>query len=334
MTRRPARPAARPRRAAALPGAGLPALVVPVAIVPVAIVTVASALALAACGAAGGDRGPGADAGGAAASSAAPTATPSTTPGSTAAAWAPPPAGARFDYQIGGPYPPAPGVEVVERDHREPPADGVYSICYVNAFQTQPEQADLWLGEHPDLLLRRDGVPVEDPDWPGELVLDVSTAQQRAGVAEVVGAWIDGCADAGYEAVELDNLDTAARFPDLLEEDDVVAVAGTLVDRAHARGLAVAQKNAPELAARGATEVGFDFVVAEECQVYAECDAYTADYGDRVIEIEYDDVTPDNPDPDATFAAACAARGDRVSVLYRDRDVVPSGATGYRSVHC
>ncbi len=281
-----------------------------------------AALALAAC------TGPGAAPG---TTSAAGT---SAAPAPASASWAPPPVGARFDYQIGGAYPPAPGVEVVERDRREPPADGVYSVCYVNAFQTQPEEADLWLREHPDLLLRRDGAPVEDPDWPGELVLDVSTAAQRAGVAEVVGAWVDGCADAGYQAVELDNLDTAARFPDLLAEDDVVALARTLVERAHARGLAVAQKNAPELAARGATEVGFDFVVAEECQVYAECDAYTAGYGDHVIEIEYDDVRPDDADPDATFAAACAARGERVSVLYRDRDVVPRGAPGYRSEHC
>jgi hypothetical protein len=162
----------------------------------------------------------------------------------------------------------------------------------------------------------------------------VSTAARREAVAAVVGPWIDACAEAGYQAVELDNLDTAARFGDLLDEDDVVALASTLVARAHDRGLAAAQKNAPELARRGAAEVGFDFVVAEECQVYAECDAYTADYGDRVIEIEYADVTPDNPDPAATFAAACAARGDRVSVLLRDRDVVPSGAPGYRSEHC
>jgi hypothetical protein len=283
-------------------------------------------LPLAACA------GPGEDAD--RASGAGSTSAPSSAPASAPAGWGPPPAGARFDYQIGGAYPPARGVEVVERDHREPPADGVYSVCYVNAFQTQPEEAELWLGEHPDLLLRRDGAPVEDPDWPGELVLDVSTAAQRAGVADVVGAWVDGCADAGYQAVELDNLDVAARFPDLLAEDDVVALARTLVARAHARGLAVAQKNAPELAARGATEVGFDFAVVEECQVYAECDAYTAGYGNHVIEIEYDDVRPDAADPAATFAAACAARGERVSVLYRDRDVVPRGTLGYRSERC
>lgn len=315
MTRRAAGRSARPRRATALPRT---------AASPVRrrAVLVVSALALGACAAP--DAGP----------DAAPEPAPDVAPEPAPPTWAPPPVGVRFDYQIGGAYPPAPGVEVVERDHREPPADGVYSVCYVNAFQTQPEEADLWVGEHPDLLLRRDGVPVEDPGWPGELVLDVSTAARREGVADVVGAWVDGCADAGYQAVELDNLDTAARFPDLLAEDDVVALARTLVVRAHAHGLAVAQKNAPELAARGAAEVGFDFAVAEECQVYAECDAYTAAYGDRVIEIEYDDVTPDRPDPEATFAAACAARGDRVSVLYRDRDVVPRGAPGYRSEHC
>lgn len=48
-----------------------------------------------------------------------------------------PPAGAAFDYQIGGDYPLPTGTEVVSRDWFEGSAvPTAYSICYVNAFQT------------------------------------------------------------------------------------------------------------------------------------------------------------------------------------------------------
>jgi hypothetical protein len=39
-----------------------------------------------------------------------------------AATWAPPPANAAFDYQIGGAYAPPAGVTVVSRDHDVSPA--------------------------------------------------------------------------------------------------------------------------------------------------------------------------------------------------------------------
>ncbi|WP_137022962.1 endo alpha-1,4 polygalactosaminidase, partial [Streptomyces albus] len=48
-----------------------------------------------------------------------------------------PPAHADFDYQIGGAYTPPKGVKAVSRDHTAKPADGLYNICYVNAFQAQ-----------------------------------------------------------------------------------------------------------------------------------------------------------------------------------------------------
>src|SRR5438876_123758 len=82
-------------------------------------------------------------------------------------------------------------------------------------------------------------------------------------------------------------------------------------------GLAIAQKNAAEISAKGA-RIGFDFAIAEECQAYSECGSYTRVYGARVIEIEY----PDNGGR-AGFEAACRARGDSISIVYRDRDVLP-----------
>jgi hypothetical protein len=233
------------------------------------------------------------------------------------------------DYQLGGPYPPDPDVAVVSRDRSAEPAVGLYSICYVNAFQTQPDETDFWTSQHPELLLRSpSGAPVEDAGWPGEFLLDTSTAQHREELADVVGRWIDGCADAGFQAVEADNLDSATRSNGALSMADAYAFATLLTERAHDRGLAVAQKNTAETTAEQARGVGFDFAVAESCQVHDECDAYTTIYGDHVIEIEYTD------DGEQNFADACSARGAEISVLQRDRDVVPRGASGYVFRRC
>ncbi|MFE6173832.1 endo alpha-1,4 polygalactosaminidase [Streptomyces sp. NPDC056464] len=232
--------------------------------------------------------------------------------------------GAAFDYQIGGAYPPPTGVRVVSRDRAAKPAPGVYNICYVNAFQAQPDTERWWEAHHPELLLRDDdGALVVDQDW-DEAVLDISTAAKRARLAEVVGEWIDGCAADGFQGVEADNLDSNERSDDLLTAQDNMAFAELLADRAHAAGLAIGQKNAAGLARRG-RDVGFDFAVAEECGQYDECGAYADAYDDRVLVIEY---------RSDGLAAACAEWGDRLSVVERDLDVVPEGESGYRRRTC
>jgi hypothetical protein len=238
-----------------------------------------------------------------------------------------PPAAGRFDYQLGGAYPPPPGTSIVERDRSDPPAPGSYGICYVNAFQTQPAALGWWRTAHPQLLLRGASGYVEDPGWPGEVLLDTSTSAKRAELANVLGAWIAGCGARGYRAVEPDNLDSWTRSGGRLTAASNVAFARLLVAQAHARHLAVAQKNAAELAPQGRS-IGFDFAVAEECQVYGECDAYVAAYGRRVLEVEYTDNGVE------AFAQACAARGGRASIVLRDRDLVPAGRAGYAYRSC
>ena len=119
-----------------------------------------------------------------------------------------PPLHAGFDYQIGGAYPPAKDVRVVSRDRSARPAPGLYNICYVNAFQAQPDERDGWPA---DLLLRdRNGRVVVDRDW-DEPLLDIGTPEKRERVAARVGPWIDGCADHGFDAVEPDNYDSYTR---------------------------------------------------------------------------------------------------------------------------
>jgi glycosyl hydrolase family 114 len=238
-----------------------------------------------------------------------------------------PPPHAAFSYQIGGPFRPGVGVQVVDRDWHVAPAPGVYGICYVNAFQAQPEQLAWWRSHHRSLLLRRDGRPVVDTSW-NEQLLDTSTPAKRRALADIIGRWIDRCARAGYRAVEPDNLDSWSRSRSALTVADNLALARLLILRAHAVGLAIAQKNAAELS-RSGRRLGFDFAIAEECQPYRECGRYLSAYGDRVIEIEY-------PDDGGTrnFQLACRRRGDRISIVYRDRNVTPAGRPGFIERRC
>lgn len=241
--------------------------------------------------------------------------------GAASPSFAPPPVGATPDYQLGGAYDPAPGVGIVGRDRSDPPADGMYSICYVNGFQTQPGELDGW---DADLLLRDDdGEPVFDPDWPDEALLDTSTAERRDRIAAMVAPWIEGCADDGFDAVEFDNLDSYTRSHGALTLDDNLALASMLVDVAHDAGLAAGQKNAAEDAVELHERAGFDFAVVEECAAYAECPSYTAVYGDAVVDIEYTDELP------RPFAEMCADEDSPASMVLRDRELLTPDDDGH-----
>jgi Glycoside-hydrolase family GH114 len=230
-----------------------------------------------------------------------------------------PPENASFDYQIGGDYTPPAGVKIVSRDRNASPAPGLYNICYVNGFQSQPGERSLWVTDHPELVLSdSSGRPLIDPDWPDEVILDVSTAEKRNAIFAIEREWLAGCAQQGFDAVEIDNLDTFTRFSSRLKEADAVALIRMLADEAHALGLAIAQKNSAEIVGRKAA-MGTDFAVAEECNTYDECGDYTAAYGNHVLVIEY--VRGDFQQGCRDFPA--------LSIVLRDRQVRTSSEGGY-----
>ncbi|WP_309068547.1 endo alpha-1,4 polygalactosaminidase [Microbacterium sp.] len=247
-----------------------------------------------------------------------------------------PPTTGVFDYQLGetadrvdlgeGPV----EIDVVVRDATAEPLAGAYNVCYVNGFQTQPGEAAFWL-DRDDLLLRdAAGEPVIDPDWPDEFILDPGTADQRRGILGVLGPVIDGCADDGFDAVEIDNLDTSTRF----EQIDVAgahALAAAYVERAHAAGLAIAQKNAAEMTPLLHDELGFDFAVTEECGAWDECAAYTDEYGDHVLQIEYPDALEERG---ATFDEVCDERERAPLTILRDRALVAPRSAGFVYASC
>ncbi|MDQ1082261.1 MULTISPECIES: endo alpha-1,4 polygalactosaminidase [Microbacterium] len=174
-----------------------------------------------------------------------------------------------FDYQLGGKYSPPSGVTIVERDRTADPSGAGYDICYVNGFQTQPDESEAFVVAHPELFVQTGAGPLVDEGWPDEYLFDTSTADKRAALAELVGEWIDGCAADGFAAVEIDNLDSYPRSGGALTVDDNLALAATYAQRAHAAGLAIAQKNTVDqvsaLRARG-----YDFAVTESCSEFEE----------------------------------------------------------------
>ncbi|KAJ7927953.1 glycoside hydrolase family 114 protein [Mycena leptocephala] len=225
-----------------------------------------------------------------------------------------PPLNGKADYQIGGLYTPAADVAVVTRDNTASPVSGKYNICYINAFQTQSDAAAFWQSSaNAGLLLHKSsGALFEDPDWPGEYFLDTRTDANRQAMVTILNGWIDTCNSNG-----------------LLTAANNLALAKLFTDHAHSVGLAVAQKNTgEELGSSGKSTAGFDFAVAEECQEFEECDSYTDVYSNNVIEIEYTD------NGISAWNAACLARGSVISVIYRDRDVVPAGSRAYHYQEC
>jgi hypothetical protein len=143
----------------------------------------------------------------------------------------------------------------------------------------------------------------------------------------VLGPVVSGCADKGFDAVEVDNFDTFTRFSDV-DRAGAIELARSFARIAHDRGLAIGQKNAAESTETGRREIGFDFAVAEECATYRECDQYRKAYGDHVLQIEY---TDDLPMP---FRDVCSSPDRAPLTILRDRDLVPKGTDGFTYQQC
>lgn len=250
-----------------------------------------------------------------------------------AADWAPPPANATFDYQIGGDYPLPNGVTVVSRDwHLGSAPAGAYGICYVNAFQTQADEPDVDRPDErsnwpADLVLSALG---DDPNWGGEYLINISSDANRVKAAAWVKPMLETCAAKGFQGVEFDNLDSWTRFDGTpvagqvpFGRAEAVTYAALLVADAHALGLAAAQKNTVELTWSEAREqIGFDFAIAEECGRWKECGGYRALYGNLVFVIEY---------RLKDFKKDCKKKKLRknLSIVLRDIDVTTPASKSY-----
>lgn len=157
-------------------------------------------------------------------------------------------------------------------------AGDAYVVCYVSVGAVEDYRPDA--GDFPERLI---GATL--PDWPDERYLDI---RDLDALGPLWAARLDACADKDFDAVDPDNIDgylNESGFP--LTEDDAVAMALWLADAAHERGLAIGQKNAPELTPRLIDAL--DFAVTEECLSQGWCDevASYVEAGKPVLAIEY-----------------------------------------------
>lgn len=272
------------------------------------------------------------------------------------AAVEPLPASGGWDYQLYGRYQSDPRVSIVSSNAgiradpslpaaQDAPVDrSLYNICYLNAFQTQPEDNQFWTNQaNAHLVLMNGGEAVEDKRWRGEYLFDISTPEKRAELIALQKRWLTWCRDAGFKAVEPDNIDSYERSEGLLTIDHAFEFMKAWAAEAHALGLAVAQKNSAEWVDAGdgveplATGVGFDFALVEECQLTGECAPLIAYYGpERVLEVEYWYDTADSSSGVTVeafnkdhFVAACTDHGQNTRIVLRNRDVRPAGKNGF-----
>lgn len=76
------------------------------------------------------------------------------------------------------------------------------------------------------------------------MLLDTSTAAKRAELAAIVGGWISQCKTDGFDAIEIDSLDSYSRSKGLLTQANNVAFMAQLSNVAHTDGLAIAHARA------------------------------------------------------------------------------------------
>jgi len=229
----------------------------------------------------------------------------------------PPGPGAPFQIQLDGGVPDGPGAAIVIVDNEVPAdavaalhASGAYVVCYLSVGTWEEWRADA--GAFPSEVLGR---PLDD--WPDERYVDLRALDV---LGPIWAARLDACAAKSFDAVDPDNIDAFENdsgFP--LTADDAVAAYAWLADAAHARGMAVGQKNAPSLAGR---LVGLaDFAVTEECLTQGWCGEVAAyvDAGKPVLAIEY-------VEDGATLGRWCAsARAARLSLLVTTLDLPGTG---------
>ena len=194
--------------------------------------------------------------------------------------------------------------------------------------RASPDEQAFWFDQHPDLLLPIDGEPLIDPGWPDEYLFDLTTAAKRAGGRRPSSA--AGSTAARPTGSRPSSRTTSTPTPARRATTDSRAGAGVRRAADHAPPTPTASRSARrtrgDLGAPGRA-AGFDFAVAEECQVYEECGDYTDVYGDQVYEIEYTD------NPESAFTDACSDHGahrrSSCATARSSRAATPTTSTGH-----
>ncbi|MBN2677595.1 MAG: endo alpha-1,4 polygalactosaminidase [Anaerolineaceae bacterium] len=183
-------------------------------------------------------------------------------------------------------------------------ARGVKLICYISvgSYEDWRPDADLFPGE----VLGKNYM-----GWPGESWLDIRRVDL---LAPIMTARLDLCAARGFDGVEPDNIeiyDSPTGFP--LTYADQLTYARWLAAEAHARGLAIGLKNAPDMVTDSLAF--FDFAIIEDAYYYEWIDSMLPFIaaGKPVFAAEYTDLG-------VNFESACTrASREGVSLILKDR---------------
>ncbi|EXG82643.1 endo alpha-1,4 polygalactosaminidase [Cryptosporangium arvum] len=278
---------------------------------------------------------------------------------------------AKFDYQISTGYTPASGVKVVSRDVKDTPAGLGYDICYINGFQTQPDEkgsdgqplegTSKWFADDasrkqlllpnptPDYPTATENQQYSkpyyvDPGWPDEIIFDLRTDAKRAALAAIVGKQIQACADKKFDAVEVDNLDSFTR------------AYSNLSDRKLAREGKEPKEGAPRLMSKSdalafATLLiqkahGLNLAIAQKNTAELADEGKAAGFDLAVVEEcgstsecgDYAEVWGGNwvdiEYSASGFSKACTAVKSKISVVQRDKNVTKPGTDGYVYNEC
>ena len=185
-------------------------------------------------------------------------------------------------------------------------ARGVKVICYISVGSYEDWRPDA--DQFPEVVMGR-----AYTGWPGERWLDIRRIDL---LAPIMTSRLDLCAVKGFDGVEPDNIeisDSNTGFP--LTYADQLAYARWLADEAHARGLTIGLKNAPDMVTDSLAF--FDFAIVEDAYYYEWIDSMLPfiSNGKPVFAAEYTDLGVD-------FEAACD-RSTRtgVSLILKDRQL-------------
>lgn len=140
---------------------------------------------------------------------------------------------------------------------------GIKAVCYISAGSWERWRPDA--KQFPSRLLGKSN------GWSGEKWLDVRDVQKPGSkLRAIMAARLDMCAAKGFDGVELDNVDGYTNSTGFrIKAADQLFYNSVLANDAHARGLAVFQKNdneqIPDLLDY------FDGAINEQCNQYTEC---------------------------------------------------------------
>ena len=243
-----------------------------------------------------------------------PIATPTAVPSAAPLTWWQPKPGLTWQWQIGdNEIDTSIEAEVYDIDLYvdqaiidELHAKGAKVICYISVGSWEDWRPDK--GRFPKEVLGKDY-----EGWPGEKWLDI---RQIDKLAPIMRERFDLCKAKGFDALEPDNMeiyDNETGFP--LTYADQLKYALWLAAEAHARGLAIGQKNASDQT-KDLVNI-YDFAITEDCFAQGWCGDMSPyiEAGKPVFAAEYTDM-------DINFASACkVAKQLGLSMILKERDL-------------